>query len=74
MTKCPGTISSLNEPTAENATIAFTPMDLRAAMLARAGTSVGVMEWLVPCREMKAIWAPEGREEMVMGEEGFPHG
>jgi hypothetical protein len=33
-----------------------------------------VMEWLVPCREMKAIWAPEGREEMVMGEEGFPHG
>lgn len=54
--------------------MALTPMDLRAAMLARAGTSVGVMEWLVPCREMNAIWAPEGREEMVIGDEGLPHG
>jgi hypothetical protein len=54
--------------------MALTPICLRAAMLARAGTSVGVMVWLVPCREMKAIWSPEGREEMVMGEEGLPHG
>jgi hypothetical protein len=43
-------------------------------MLARAGTSVGVMVWAGPCREIKAIWAPEGREEIVMGEEGLPHG
>jgi hypothetical protein len=43
-------------------------------MLARAGTSVGVMVWLRPCREMKAIWAPEGRAEMVIGEDGLPHG
>jgi hypothetical protein len=43
-------------------------------MLARAGTSVGVMVWAEPCREMKAIWAPEGKEEMVMGEEGLPQG
>ena len=27
-----------------------------------------------PWREMKAISAPEGREEMVMGDEGGPHG
>lgn len=55
MTKCPGTISSLNEPTAEKATIALTPIDFKAAMLARAGTSVGVIVWFGPCREMKAI-------------------
>jgi hypothetical protein len=41
MTKSPGAISSRNEPTAEKATIAWTPMCFRAAMLARTGTSEG---------------------------------
>jgi hypothetical protein len=74
MMKCPGAISSRSDPTAENATMASQPRCLRAAMLARAGTSVGEMVCEGPCREMKAIRAPEGREEMVIGEEGFPHG
>lgn len=74
MTKCPGSISSRRDPTAENATMALTPMCFNAAMLARPGTSVGVMVWAGPCREMKATRAPEGRDEMVMGDEGFPQG
>ena len=43
-------------------------------MLARLGTSVGEMEWAVPCRERKAMRAPEGREDMVIGDEGLPQG
>lgn len=74
MTKWPGAISSRSEPTAENATMAWTPMCFRAAMLARPGTSVGVMVCARPWREMKAMSAPEGRDEMVMGEEGLPQG
>lgn len=74
MTKWPGAISSRSEPTALKATMASTPRDLRAAMLARTGTSEGVMVWLGPWREMKAICAPLGRVEMVMGEEGLPQG
>ena len=74
MTKWPGAISSRKEPTAEKATMAWTPICLSAAMLARAGTSVGVMVCARPCREMKAISAPEGSLEMVIGEDGFPHG
>lgn len=54
--------------------MALTPICFNAAMLARPGTSVGVMVWAGPCREMKATRAPEGREEMVMGDEGFPQG
>jgi hypothetical protein len=43
MTKSPGAISSRRDPTAEKATIAWTPKCLRAAMLARAGTSDGLI-------------------------------
>lgn len=43
-------------------------------MLALTGTSVGEIEWLTPCREMKAIRSPEGREEILIGDEGFPQG
>lgn len=43
-------------------------------MLARAGTSVGVMVWWGPWREMKAICEPLGSAEMVMGDEGLPQG
>ena len=74
MTKCPGAISSRSDPTAEKAMMAWHPMDLSAAMLARAGTSVGVMVCAGPWRERKAMRAPEGSLEMVMGEEGLPHG
>lgn len=42
--KCPGAISSRREPTALNASIVRTPKDLRAAILARAGTVEG--EWV----------------------------
>ncbi len=54
--------------------MAWQPMCLRAAMLAREGTSVGVMVWAGPCRARKAMRAPEGSSEMVMGEEGLPQG
>lgn len=67
-------MSSRSDPTAEKATIASQPMCLRAAMLARAGTSEGEMVCLRPWREIKATRAPEGRDEMVMGDEGLPHG
>src|SRR6266568_1677790 len=42
MTKDPGEISSRREPTAEKATMARTPRDLRAATLARPGTEEGL--------------------------------
>lgn len=74
MTKSPGRISSRKDPTAENATIALTPSDLRAAIFARVGTEDGLMLWAVPCRAMKATRTPDGRAEMVMGELGNPHG
>ena len=40
----PGNISSRREPTAENATMARTPRDVRADMLAREGTREGAIE------------------------------
>ncbi len=43
-------------------------------MLARTGTSEGVMVWWGPWREMKAISAPLGSAEIVMGDEGLPQG
>jgi hypothetical protein len=51
-----------------------TPRDFRAEMFARAGTEEGFMEWFFPCRAMKAIFCPEGREAIVIGELGLPHG
>lgn len=47
-----------------------TPMALREAMLAREGTLVGEWEWEEPCRGKKAILAPDGREDTVIGAEG----
>jgi len=73
-TKDPGLISSRREPTAENAIMARTPRDLRAAMLAREGTEEGEMVCPLPCRARKAIWVPVGREQIVIGELGKPHG
>ena len=70
----PGAISSRSEPTALKATIAFTPMLLNAAMLARDGTVEGVIWWLRPWRAMKAMDSPLGRLNTAMGDEGFPHG
>jgi hypothetical protein len=43
-------------------------------MLARAGIADGEMEWSVPCRAIKATSAPEGREEMAIGDDGNPQG
>lgn len=74
MMKCPGAISSLNDPTAEKAMMASTPKCFNAAMLALAGTSVGVIVCAVPCLEMNAILSPEGNSEIVMGDDGFPQG
>ena len=51
-----------------------TPRDLRAAMLAREGTTDGEMLWPLPWRVRKAIWVPVGREQMVIGELGNPQG
>ena len=73
-TKSPGAISSRRDPTAEKASTAFTPRDLNAAMLARAGTAEGLMEWPGPWRARKATWVPDGRAQMEMGELGKPHG
>lgn len=66
----PGEISSRKEPTAENARIARTPRDLRAATLAREGTEEGGMVCPGPWRARKAIRVPEGRDEIVIGELG----
>jgi len=73
-TKEPGEISSRREPTAEKAMMARTPRDLRAAMLARAGTAEGWIVCPVPWRATKAIGVPDGRVKMDMGEEGSPQG
>ena len=72
----PGDISSRREPTAEDARIARTPRDLRADMLAREGTADGEMTWPGPWRAMNAtrVREGEGREAIVIGEEGNPHG
>lgn len=51
-----------------------TPIDLRAAMLARFGTPEGVMLWWKPCRARKAIGTPAEVSEMVIGDEGAPQG
>lgn len=74
MTKSPGLISSRREPTAEKANIVDTPRDLRAAIFALEGTLEGAMEWLIPCRAMKAICWPDGSAAMDIGDEGYPHG
>ena len=78
----PGAISSLKLPTAENATMAWTPMLLSAEMFARALTSDGGIEWSTPCREMNATSGPGesgdeasgGSVKMDRGEEGAPQG
>lgn len=70
MMKSPGAISSRREPTALNATMAFTPTDERAAILALAGTAEGLIECATPCRARKAMRVPFGRDAMVMGELG----
>ncbi len=72
--KEPGEISSRREPTAEKATMALTPSDLSAAMLARAGTADGAIVCPVPWRARNATCVPDGREQMDIGEEGKPHG
>jgi len=72
--KEPGVISSRKEPTAEKAMMARTPMDLRAATLAREGTAEGAMVCPWPCRVRKAMRTPEGREDIVIGELGKPQG
>lgn len=74
MTKSPGRISSRRLPTAEKAMIVCTPRLFRAAMFALEGIWEGEWWWFFPCREMKAICAPEGREVIDIGEEGKPHG
>ena len=77
-TMSPGRTSSRSEPTAEKATMAWQPRCLSAAMLARAGTCEGVIEWCRPCRAMKAIEMGlppgTGRAAIVMGEEVDPQG
>jgi hypothetical protein len=73
-TKSPGAISSRSEPTALKASTARTPSDFNAAMFARAGTADGEMLWPGPWRARKATFVPEGRAQIVMGEEGRPHG
>lgn len=73
-TNDPGAISSRREPTAEKARMARTPSDLRAAMFAREGTADGEIVCLVPCRARNAMRVPEGRDEMVIGELGYPQG
>jgi hypothetical protein len=70
ITKSPGAISSRRDPTALKAMIVFTPIEDSAAMLARAGTAEGLMEWATPCLARKATCAPLGREAMVIGELG----
>ena len=73
MTKSLGLMSSRREPTAEKAMMLRTPMDRRAAMLARAGTSWGANWWWMPWRARKATGTPLCRA-MRMGDEGKPHG
>lgn len=73
-TNDPGETSSRREPTAENARMARTPKDFSAAILAREGTVDGLISWPVPCRAMKATRDPDAREEMTMGDEGYPQG
>lgn len=78
-TKSRGLISSRKLPTAEKAMMVRTPIERRAATLARAGTSCGASWWCRPCRLRKATattlplcahwWC-----RMVIGEEGLPHG
>ncbi len=59
MTKSSGLISSLRDPTALNARMAWTPICFRAAMLAWLGTSEGEYVWPVPCLARKATGKPE---------------
>ena len=73
-TKSSGSMCSCNDPTALNAKIMVTPSDLRAAMLARLGTSEGRRWCPFPCRARKATGNPDGDFAIVMGEEGYPHG
>jgi hypothetical protein len=43
-------------------------------MLARNGMADGEMTCPAPCRDKNAMRVPEGRDEMVIGELGYPHG
>ncbi|KAH3686159.1 hypothetical protein WICPIJ_002868 [Wickerhamomyces pijperi] len=54
--------------------MALTPIDFKAAMLAMAGTSVGKVSWWTPCLAKKATLKPEAVLEIVMAEDGAPHG
>lgn len=72
--KSPGAISSRREPTAEKARIALTPRDLRADIFALEGTSLGDMVCPLPWRARKAIFVPDGKVQMVIGELGKPQG
>ena len=72
--KSPGLISSLREPTAENATMTRTPNDLSAAIFARAGMFDGDTLWPVPCLAKKAMYVPFCRRAIVIGELGNPQG
>lgn len=74
MIKSPGAISSLSEPTALNAIMALTPTEASAAMFARAGTADGLIECATPWRARKATLTPLGKDAMVIGELGNPHG
>lgn len=73
MTKSMGLMSSRRDPTAEKAMMLRTPMERRAAMLARAGTSCGANWWWMPWRARKATGTPLCRA-MRMGDDGKPHG
>ena len=73
-TKSPGASSSWSEPTAENASMARTPSDLSAAMLACAGTAEGAIVCPTPWRARKAILVPKGRAQIAIGELGKPQG
>lgn len=73
-TNAPGGISSRKDPTALKARIALTPSDFSAAMFAREGTAEGEIVCPGPCRARKATRVPEGKEQMVIGDDGKPHG
>mmetsp|Transcript_394 Transcript_394/g.452 ORF Transcript_394/g.452 Transcript_394/m.452 type:complete len:208 (+) Transcript_394:521-1144(+) len=74
MTKSLGLISGCNDPTAEKATIALTPIFFKAAMLALDGTSVGNKSCFCPCLAKNATGNPPSVTEIVIGDDGYPHG
>jgi hypothetical protein len=72
-------MASCKLPTAEKAMSDLTPMDRRAAMFAREGTSWGAISWCRPCRLRNATGTSFPLVEqvwwrIVIGEDGVPHG